>query len=173
MNQEIKTEGNVSDPQAVNSGVAAAPAAGTPAPAFDFPTEYQTLLARSVQVEQERENYKNMALKWKKKANGSDDDEEDEVEAQVQARLAEERAAALQKEKVALLEKTLRENAELKIAIQNRPNGSPVGAPGTDGPKVPDQIVSPELMNYFKNVLKWDDEKVELYRKNYQSQYGR
>ena len=78
-----------------------------------------------------------------------------------------------QKEKDAMLEKTLRENAELKNAVKNRPAGSPVGAPGDGGPKVPDQIISPELMNYFKNVLKWDDEKVELYRTNYKAQYGR
>lgn len=174
MTQEIKTEGNVSDPQAVIAGAAAAPDAGTPAPAFDYPTEYQSLLARAAQTETERENYRQMALKWKKKATGSvEDDEDDEVEARVQARLAEERAAALQKEKDAMLEKALRENAELKNAVKNRPAGSPVGAPGADGPKVPDQIISPELMNYFKNVLKWDDDKVELYRTNYKAQYGR
>lgn len=170
MSQEVKTEGNASDPQAVNT-TGAAPAT-TSSEGFDFPKEYNELLAKAAQTQVERDNYKNMALKWKNKANGSATDEDDEIESKVQERLTLEKEAQIQKEKDALLAKAMRENTELKNALKNKPTTTTTGN-SSDGPKVESQIISPDMMNYFRNTLKWDDAKIELYKKNYNQLYGR
>jgi hypothetical protein len=71
----------------------------------------------------ERENYRRAALKAKGKYHEEDtpDDLDELIEKKVQEKLYDVQIVKAQQEKEAILQKTLRENAELRNAIKNRP----------------------------------------------------
>jgi hypothetical protein len=119
----------------------------------------------------EREaNYKMAYLKEKKKnesaGNDEDETEEERVRRIVREEQARDRVAVIDAEKEALLKKTLAENKELKLAIQNKPSASSTGSGGsTEQPLVVSTIITPEQLTAFK-ARGWTDKDIERYKKN-------
>ncbi len=115
----------------------------------------------------EREaNYRMAYLKEKKKNEESYSDETDEerIRRITREELANERLTAIDSEKEALLKKTLRENSELKLAIQNKTGVSASGSTTESVPVTGTQI-TPEQLNAFK-AKGWSDKDIERYKKN-------
>ena len=127
--------------------------------------------ARYKKLEEEKENYRKAYLKAssKTKTQESDDSEEDEdkISLAVKKALAESHLADIAREQQALIESTMKENKELKLAHLNK-TGTPPAGMGSHSESAPvrDTAVTPDQMAYFKNVLKWDDKTIERYKKN-------
>ncbi len=119
----------------------------------------------------EREaNYKLAYLKEKKKNEGIDPDEteEERIRRITREELANTRLNQLDGEKEELLQKTLRENKELRLANQNKPTNIPAGGGGsTEHPIVVSTVVTPEQISAFK-ARGWSDKDIERYKKNLQ-----
>lgn len=141
----------------------------SPAAVEDTEAVIASLKEREAKLVEERDNWKTAALKYKGKASSELSSEEDEERMRAVARqaLAESGLADLAKEQQAIIERTLKENKELKLAHLNK-NAAPPAAMGThqETIAVQDGTVSPEQMNYFKNILKWDDKTIERYKQN-------
>ena len=120
----------------------------------------------------EREaNYKLAYLKEKKKnddLNNPDETDDERVRRITREELANARLGEIDKEKEALLQKTLKENKELRLANQNKPANSSTGAGGsTEQPIVVSTVVTPEQIAAFK-ARGWTEKDIERYKKNLQ-----
>jgi len=120
----------------------------------------------------EREaNYRLAYLKEKKKNEGQvdpDETEDERVRRITREELANVRVSQIDTEKEELLKKTLRENKELKLAIQNKPTNTSTGAGGsTEQPIVVSTVVTPEQITAFK-ARGWTEKDIERYKKNLQ-----
>jgi hypothetical protein len=120
----------------------------------------------------EREaNYKVAYLKEveKNKNLGADEEsEEDRIRRITREELAQREIARIDTEKEELFKKTLKENKELKLAIQNKIPGSATGGgASTEQPAVHDTLVTPEQLAAFK-ARGWTDKDIERYKKNLQ-----
>lgn len=141
------------------------------APQEDTTPVLDDVEARFQQLEDEKENYRKAYLKavGKPKEEQEEpvlDDEENKMMRVAQKVLADSRLAEINREQDALIKKTLKENKELKLANLN--SKQPPTAMGTHSEEqgVRDTLITPDQMNHFKNVLKWDDAKIERYKKN-------
>lgn len=128
------------------------------------------LEAEKARLIAERDNYKTGMLKAKGKipAEGTDLEETDEEKMR---RIAREEASnqkinAIDAEKEALFQKTLKENKELKLAIANK-TVAPPAAQGShiESTPVRDTTITAEQMEYFKK-RGWSDKDIERYKNN-------
>lgn len=122
----------------------------------------------------ERDNYKNVALKrLGKLSNDADfiageDGTEMTVAEQIKIALLDKEIDSEKKAKDELYTKTLRENAELKLALKNRPQGS-IGGDSTTTVAVKDNVLTDAQiadLTAKANRLKADPEKfIENFKK--------
>lgn len=103
---------------------------------------------------EERDNYKNVALKRLGKLPGdaaflSGDTSELSVAEQVKLALLEKEIESNQKAKEDETRKILKENSELKLALKNRPESS-IGSEGGSTVEVKDNVFSPEQIVALK-----------------------
>lgn len=117
----------------------------------------------------EREaNYKVAYLKEKKKNEQLDPDETDEerIRRITREELSNRRITEIDTEKEELLKKTIRENKELKLAIQNKsPNSSSASGTHSENPEVVSTTITPEQLAAFK-ARGWTEKDIERYKKN-------
>jgi len=165
------------DETAVNTDQSAATGESTP-PALtleeDAEARIAALEAERDKLIEEGSNWKVAALKYKSKAKDDDlDDDDDRIRRIAQQAVADSRLADIAREKDAIIQKTLRENKELKLAQLNK-NTTPPAAIGThnEGPTVRDTTVTPDQMAAFK-ARGWTDKDIERYKKNLQRYSGR
>lgn len=148
--------------------------AGTPVDVItpdDNEARFAQLEAEKAKAIEEAANWKVAALKAKAKAKeeGTDlDDDEERMEAIAKRTLANSRLAEIAKEQEAIIQRTLKENKELKLAFQNK-GGSPPAGMGSHSESTPvrDTLVTPEQMAAFKS-RGWSDKDIERYKKNLQ-----
>lgn len=119
----------------------------------------------------EREaNYKLAYLKEKKKNEETvnlDESDEEKFRRIAREEMANERLTAIDKEKEELYQKTIRENKELKLAIQNKSTNIPTGGgASTEQPVVTSTIITPEQLAAFK-ARGWTDKDIERYKRTY------
>ncbi len=129
------------------------------------------LEAEKAKLMVERENYKIGMLKAKAKNEDPEDDEDTRIDRKVQEALANSRLVEIAREQDALIQKTLKENKELKLARLNKTE--PAAALGTHSESTPvkDTLVTPDQMTAFKK-MGWNDKDIERYKKNLQ-RYGK
>lgn len=129
-------------------------------------------------LKKERDNYKTVALKRLGKLEGDagfmevDKDSGLTVEEQVKKTLLDREIARIEQEKEADSKKLAKENAELRLALKNRPSNIPAGGDsGNGGAEVRDNVFSAEQIETLKKkalALKADPEKfVENAKKNF------
>lgn len=144
-------------------------AAGTDsATVDDTEAKLSALQTEKAKLEEERDNWKTAAIKFKAKAKEGDlgDDEDDaRIRAIAQQALADSRLADIAREQDALLRTTLKENKELKLARLNKQE--PPAAIGSHSESTPvrDTLVTPDQMAFFKSK-NWTDKDIERYKKN-------
>lgn len=118
----------------------------------------------------EREaNYKLAYLKEveKNKSLGNEGETDDErIRRITREELAKKEIAQIDTEKEELFKKTLKENKELKLAIQNKtPGSSTAGGGSSEQPVVTSTLVTEEQIAAFKK-RGWTDADIERYKKN-------
>lgn len=120
----------------------------------------------------EREaNYRLAYLKEKKKNETPeeiDETEEERIRRITREELAQTRISAIDSEKEALFQKTLKENKELRLAAQNKiPDRASAAGAHTEVPTVTSTLVTAEQLAAFK-ARGWSDKDIERYKKNLQ-----
>jgi hypothetical protein len=126
---------------------------------------------------EERDNYKNVALKRLGKLPGdkeflADDGKELDsiIEEKVKATLLDREIARKQQEKEAEVRRLAKENAELRLALKNRPGSSTGGDSGTST-EVKDNVFSEQQLTVLRKKaesLKADPEKfIERAKQNF------
>src|ERR1035437_1515941 len=139
----------------------------------------EKLEAENAKLIEERDNYRNVALKRLGKLPadseflGEGGKEIDAlIEDKVKEALINKEIDSKGKEREDLFRKALKENAELKLALKNRPGGS-LGSEGGSSIEVKDNVFSPEQIADLKRkaiALKTDPEKfVERMKQNLNS----
>ena len=126
-------------------------------------TKLQEKLAKA---EEDRDNYKAVALKRLGKLPGDEDfgkdkDTELSVSEQVRLALLDREVEEVRKAEKEQLSKVLRENSELKLAFKNRP-GSSIGGDSGASSEVKDNVFSIDQLSELKKRaerLKVDPEK--------------
>lgn len=123
---------------------------------------------RAAIIEREA-NYKLAYLKEveKNKGLGHEGETEDErIRRITREELAKKEIAQIDTEKEELFKKTLKENKELKLAIQNKtPGSSTAGGGSSEQPQVTSTLVTEEQIAAFKK-RGWTDADIERYKKN-------
>lgn len=135
----------------------------------------EDLLARHSQLEQEKlklfeekENYKKAYLKEKeKREKGEDVDDEEKYRRIAREELANSRLAEIAIEQDSLIQKTLKENKELKLAYLNKSTTTPSPAMGShsEAQAPRDTLVTQEQIEFFKK-RGWSDSDIERYKTN-------
>ena len=134
--------------------------------------------AKIKKLEEERDNYKAVALKRLGKLEGdadflagADGNKELSVAEQVRLALLDREIETEKKAKDVELSRVIRENSELKLALKNRPDTAMGGDNGGSDVVVKDNIFSTEQINELKKRairLKVDPDKfVENAKKNF------
>lgn len=135
--------------------------------------------AEIAKLTEERDNYRNVALKRLGKLPddsaflGEDGKEINLlIEEKVKAALLDKEIASVQAEKEAKIKQLARENAELKLALKNRPSqGIGSGDGGNSAVEVKDNIFTPEQIEVLKQKaerLKVDPERfIQNAKKNF------
>ena len=124
---------------------------------------------------EERDNYKAVALKRKGKL--AEDDQffakegiDEFIEDKVKTILADKEVNKIQAEKEAQLKQIIKENAELRLALKNRPGGS-IGGDSGGTVEVKDNVFSVEQLAALKQKalrLKADPDKfIEQAKRNF------
>lgn len=113
-----------------------------------------------VKLKEDRDNYKNVALKRLGKLpgdaeflEGTDEKTGLTVEEQVKKTLLEREIAKAEESKDNEAKRLARENAELKLALKNRPGGS-IGSDGGDSTTVKDNVFSPAQLEVLRATAK-------------------
>jgi hypothetical protein len=136
----------------------------------------EDLEAKNAALEQEKAklieesaNYKVAYLKEKKKhSEPEDEDEDDKIRRIAQETLANSRIAEIAREQDAIIKKALKENKEMKLALNNKtPSVSAAVGTHSEAPPVRDTLVTPEQLEAFKK-MGWSDKDIERYKKNLQ-----
>lgn len=133
--------------------------------------------ARIAQLEEERDNYKAVALKRLGKLPGDaeflageEGQKELTVAEQVRIELLNREIETEKKAKEDETRRLIRENNELKLALKNRPD-TPMGGESSGDKEVKDNVFSPEQVKIMKEKalrLKVDPDKfVETAKKNF------
>lgn len=127
--------------------------------------------ARYAKLEEEKENYRKAYLKSetaRKSQEDSDAPEDSRMEEVARKVLADSRLAEIAREQDTIIQKTLKENKELKLANLNKTGGvaASVGS-STESTPVRDTLVTPDQSAAFK-AKGWTDKDIERYKKNLQ-----
>ncbi len=134
------------------------------------------LEAEKLKAIEEASNYKVAFLKEKSKnKQGDDDDDESEderIERKINEKLAATKIAQIDAEKEALIQKTLKENKELKLAVLNKTGVPAFMGTHNESIEVKDTAVTPDQMAAFK-AKGWSDKDIERYKKNLNRYAGR
>lgn len=155
---------------------AAAEAAEIPPAPTAEELELIALRERAEKAEADRDNYKNVALKRLGKLPGdaqflSEEEENGQltVSEQVKKALLDKEIADIRRAEDNRTKQILRENAELKLALKNRP-GAPLGGDSGASAEVKDNILSVEQIETLKKralQLRVDPEKfIESAKRN-------
>lgn len=133
--------------------------------------------AKIAELEIERDNYKNVALKRLGKLPGDKEFLEGEGKTQltteevVKDQLLQREIDIAKTEREQEVKKILKENSELKLALKNRPQGALGGDSGSSGVEVKDNVFSSQQIEELKKRaarLKADPEKfIENAKKNF------
>lgn len=128
-------------------------------------------------LQEERDNYKNVALKRLGKLPGDadflnkDGGEELSVEEQVRIQLLEREIQKTREAEQKEIERIRRENAELRLAFKNRPGSSGIGGDGGSSVEVKDNVFSKDQLEVLRQKalrLKADPEKfIEKAKQNF------
>lgn len=160
----------VEKPQGVETKEAPAPEPQKTQAELDLEAELASKDAEIERIREERENYKRGMLKAKGKL--PEEDVEETVEETIRRITREEllnsQQAKAQAEKDALIQKALRENKELKLALKNRSNLTPSG--GSAGPEkevIKDNTFSTDQIKDIKAKFPhWTDKEIEQFKQN-------
>lgn len=149
----------------------------TIAPATVVPTtttETEDMEARFKKLEEEKENYRQAYLKTDEKLKNKsqvhlDEDEDEKINRKVQEAIANSRLVDIAREQDEIVQRTLKRNKELELALLNKTTTAPSAALGThsESSTVRDTLVTPEQEAFFK-AKGWGPEDVEKYKKNLQ-----
>lgn len=130
-------------------------------------TRLAELNAKLLKTETERDNYKKGMLIAKGKI---EDDEEppavdvsELVKKEVQAALNDSDYLATVKERDELIEKTMRENRELRLAFKGKAGAPSASGSNQDSQKVADHVLSEEQERDLKS-RGWDDKKIAHFK---------
>lgn len=138
--------------------------------ANDAEARIEALEADKAAILERESNYKLAYLKEKKKNENpeplADETDEERIRRITREELANNQIHAIDLEKEALLKKALKENKELKLAIQNKVPDKPTsGGASTEQPVVVSTTVTSEQIAAFK-ARGWTDKDIERYKKN-------
>lgn len=158
------------DTTAVEEGTEGAATQENEGSSIDFEAELAKKDALIDQLTKDKNNYKKGLLKAKGKLPEEEEDEEDidaKIERKVQERMIDSQLTQAQKEKDDLYKKGLTRIKELETAIKNRSQISTADAGSGSSIKITpkDKVLSEDKIKYFKS-LGWNDQKIELYKKN-------
>lgn len=133
-----------------------------------------TLETEKAKLIEESANWKLAALKAKAKAKegGFEEDEDERMTRIAQKTLAESRLAEIAREQDTIIQKTLKENKELKLARLNKTEPAAAVGTHTESTPVKDTLVTPDQMTAFKK-MGWSDKDIDRYKKNLQRYGGR
>lgn len=124
--------------------------------------------ARIAKIAEERDNYKKGMLK----AKGKIPDEEDEEEGPDVREIARQEALAVladtdyvkaTTERDTIISKIAKENAELRLALQNKPGTGIGSGSNQDTQKVKDNVLSEDQERDLR-ARGWDDKKIEHFK---------
>ena len=143
------------------------------------PGPLKAMEEENAKLREERDNYKNVALKRLGKLPADSEflgetgkEISSLIEDKVKEVLLEREIGSKEREKEELFRKTLKENAELRLLAKNRPGGS-IGSEGGTVLEVKDNVFSPEQIAKLKETalkIKADPDKfVEQAKKNFQN----
>ncbi len=135
----------------------------------DLEAKIQALEEEKARLVESEANFKVAYLKEKSKKTESfeDESEEDRFRRIAREELTNSRLSQIDREKDEAFKKALKENKELKLAQLNKTGTPPAGMGShTETYQVRDTSVTPEQEAYFKNSLKWSDDKIARYKKN-------
>lgn len=136
----------------------------------DAETRIAELETEKAAILEREANYKVAYLKEvekNKNLNTADESEEDRIRRITREEMAQSQIAKIDAEKEDLLKKTLKENKELKLAIQNKPAGASASGSSNENQVVTSTVISPEQLAAFK-ARGWTDKDIERYKKNLQ-----
>ena len=122
-------------------------------------TELELVQEKLAKAEEDRDNYKAVALKRKGKLPGDAEFfEEKEIELsvaeQVKIALLDREVENANKAKEILIQKQSKEISELKLALKNRPGSSGVGGDGGSSVEVKDNVFSEQQLNVLRAKAK-------------------
>lgn len=135
----------------------------------DLLAKYSALEASKAKAEQEKENYRIAYLKEKaKKDSGESVDSDELMRLTIREELANSQLATVALQQHDIIQATMKENRELKLANLNRSTTtSPAGMGShSEAPQVRDTLVTPDQDAELRK-RGWDDKKIALYKKNY------
>lgn len=114
-------------------------------------------------------NYKLAYLKEARKNEGNgdpvDEPEDERIRRIYREEQAKERLSQIDSAERVLLEKTLKENHELRLAQQNKPAASPTGGSSSEQISVTSTVITNDQLAAFK-ARGWSDKDIERYKKN-------
>jgi hypothetical protein len=144
-------------------------------PSEDLEAKVTALEAEKAKLIEESANYKVAYLKEKqKKENFNDEESEDDRMRRVASEvLTNSRLAEIAREQDAIIQKALKENKELKLAVSNKVTPpSSTGASNETTKVVKDTLITDEQMKAFQ-ARGWTEKDIERYKKNLQRYSGR
>lgn len=163
-----RLETSMDKDKTVNTPVAAVPQTDDVTVDDDSQAKIASLEAEKAKHIEEIANWKMAALKAKAdaKSDGLEPDEDERMAGIARKALAESRLAEIAREQDGIIQKALKENKELKLAVMNksREPGAAMGS-HTETTPVQDTVVTSQQMEAFK-ARGWDDKKIERYKKN-------
>lgn len=141
------------------------------------PVDYQAELARVnaelAKTNEDKENYRKGMLKAKGKlpdSGNSDDDElslDEKIAIAVKGQILDTNEAKLKQEKDELLGKVLKENSEMRVALQNRSQVSSGAQGASNETKIePSGQFFSEAQIADLKKRGWNDAKIEAFKKN-------
>jgi len=146
------------------------PAQEAPTAQKDLEAQLAEANARLAKLAEERDNYKKGMLKAKGKLEDDDNDEDapsirEIARAEALAALAETDLVRATQERDTIIASALKENKELRLALQNRPGGA-TATGGNSAVEIPkDNVLSEQQVQALRTERGWDDAKIEAYKK--------
>lgn len=136
----------------------------------DAEARIAALEAEKARLIEESANYKlgMLKAKGKVKPENLDEDAEEKMRRIAHETLAESRLVAIAQEQDGIIQKALKENKELKLALSSKTTTAPASM-GThsEGLRVMDTTITPDQQAAFKS-RGWTDKDIERYKKNLQ-----
>jgi len=126
--------------------------------------EDEDLEQKVAKLEEEKANYQAAYLKERAK-NHEDETDEDKFRRIAREELQNSHILDLENQKERLLQKALKENRELKLAVKNKTDIPVSTTVHSEGQAVRDTLITPEQMAHFKAMGK-SDKWIENYKKN-------